>query len=56
MVTIELTSEEQKTLREFLKRYHYDLQVEIANTDDREFRSDLKKKEEVMKSLIKRLN
>lgn len=55
MVTLELTDQEQEALREFLERYHYDLRIEIANTDDREFRRHLKQKEAVMKALIERL-
>jgi hypothetical protein len=55
MVNLELTSEEQQALREFLERYHHDLRIEIANTDDREFRRHLKQRETVMKALIDRL-
>lgn len=54
-MNLELTSREQEVLREFLERYEYDLRSEIANTDDREFRSSLKEKEMVMKALIDRL-
>ena len=50
IITLDLSSEEQKTLREFLERYDFDLRSEIANTDDREFRSNLKQKEVIMKS------
>lgn len=55
MVTLELTNEEQDALREFLERYYHDLRIEIANTDDREFRRHLKQREVVMKALIDRL-
>jgi hypothetical protein len=55
MITLELTTKEQETLRAFLERYDYDLRSEIANTDDREFRSNLKEEEVIMKSLIDRL-
>ncbi len=55
MITLELTTKEQETLRAFLERYDYDLRSEIANTDDREFRSNLKEEEAIMKSLIDRL-
>lgn len=55
MITLELTDEDQEALREFLERYYHDLRIEIANTDDREFRRHLKQKEEVMRALIDRL-
>jgi hypothetical protein len=55
MPTYELTVEEQKTLLEILERYHPDLRMEIANTDDREFRRHLKQREAVMAALIDRL-
>jgi len=55
MITLELTDEEQESLREFLERYYHDLRIEIANTDDREFRRHLKQKEVLMRALIDRL-
>ena len=44
MGNLELTSEEEKELFSFIERYYHDLRVEIANTDDREFRRSLKHK------------
>ncbi|HPL64856.1 MAG TPA: hypothetical protein PK587_13925 [Syntrophales bacterium] len=55
MPGFELTAEEQQTLREILERYHPDIRREIANTDDREYRRHLKKKEAFMKDLLERL-
>ncbi len=40
---------------EILEGSHYRLRVEIANTDDREFRRHLKQREVIMKVLIDRL-
>jgi hypothetical protein len=50
-----LTPEEEKKLLEILERYHPTLQIEIINTDDREFRRSLKEREAFMKELIERL-
>lgn len=55
MATLELTAEEQKALLEILERSHYRLRVEIANTDDREFRRHLKQTEAVMREIMERL-
>jgi hypothetical protein len=55
MITLELTDEEREAMRDFLERYYHDLRIEIANTDDREFRRSLKQREAVMKALIDRL-
>jgi len=40
MGNLELTAEEEKELLSFIERYYHDLRVEIANTDDREFRRE----------------
>jgi hypothetical protein len=55
MSTLELTAEERIELLEILEGSHYRLRVEIANTDDREFRRHLKQREATMKVLIERL-
>ena len=55
MANLELTSEEEKELLSFIERYYHDLRVEIANTDDREFRRSLKHKEEIIRNLLERL-
>ena len=55
MSKLELTNDEEKELLAILERYIYDLRVEIVNTDDREFRRFLRKREEFMSGLIDRL-
>ena len=55
MSKLELTPEEEKELLAILERYHHDLRVEIVNTDDREFRRFLRKREDFMSGLINRL-
>ena len=55
MSKLELSPDEEKELLAILERYIYDLRVEIVNTDDREFRKFLRKREEFMRSLIDRL-
>lgn len=55
MSQLELTPDEEKELLTILERYHHDLRVEIVNTDDREFRRFLRKREEFLSGLINRL-
>jgi hypothetical protein len=55
MSKLELTNDEEKELLAILERYIYDLRVEIVNTDDREFRRFLRKREDFMSGLINRL-
>jgi hypothetical protein len=55
MSKLELTPDEEKELLAILERYHHDLRVEIVNTDDREFRRFLRKREEFLSGLINRL-
>ena len=55
MSKLELTPDEGKELLAILERYHHDLRVEIVNTDDREFRRFLRKREEFVSGLINRL-
>jgi len=55
MSTLELTPEEGKTLLEFLERYLSNLRIEIVNTDDREFRRDLRRREEIIRAIFGRL-
>jgi hypothetical protein len=39
----------------FIERYLPDLRVEIANTDQREFRKFLKQREEFIREILQRL-
>jgi len=55
MSTLELTPDEGKTLLEFLERYLSNLRIEIVNTDDREFRRDLRRREEIIRVIFGRL-
>jgi hypothetical protein len=55
MAKLELTSDEEKELLAVLERYRHDLRVEIVNTDDREFRRFLRKREDFISDLINRL-
>ncbi len=55
MATIELTNEEAETLSEILESYLSDLRMEIADTDQMNFRENLKKKEVFIKELLQRL-
>jgi hypothetical protein len=52
MATLELTPDEVKELLEIMERQHLSIRIEIANTDDREFRRSLKLREAFMKSFI----
>jgi hypothetical protein len=55
MAKLELTPDEEKELLAILERYRHDLRIEIVNTDDREFRRFLRKREEFIFDLINRL-
>ena len=50
-----LTQEEENELLLILERYLPDIQMEIANTDSKEFRRELKEREVFMNDLIARL-
>ena len=55
-MTLTLTQEENEFLRETLKRYLADLDREIARTDSRTFKAQLKRDEEIGRKLIERLS
>ena len=55
MTGVDLTPKEVEMLRDILARYLPDLRIEIADTDEREFRSFLKGRQEFMERLIQRL-
>ncbi len=55
MAALTLSPEEREILLHVLERCHYNLRVEIVNTDNREFRRELKKQEVVLQDLIDRL-
>ena len=55
MEKLHLTSQEEDEMLLILERYLPDLESEIANTDSKEFRKQLKNREVFMKDLIARL-
>ncbi len=55
MDRLHLTTQEEGELLTILERYLPDLKHEIANTDRKEFRRDLKERETFMVELISRL-
>ena len=55
MGKLELTPVEEKELLAFIERYLHDLRVEIANTDDKEFRRSLKNRESIIRIIFERL-
>ena len=52
---IELDDKECETLREVLESYLSDLSSEIAHTDDRDFRDNLKDKRTTIENIAQRL-
>jgi hypothetical protein len=55
MSGINFTSDEEKELLQILERYLPQLEIEMADTDNKAFAHELKKREIIMKDLIKRL-
>ncbi|MGA3281167.1 MAG: hypothetical protein ABSE54_10745 [Smithella sp.] len=55
MEKLNLTSQEKDKLLMVLERYLPDIRSEIANTDRKEFRKELKEREVFMADLIGRL-
>jgi uncharacterized UPF0160 family protein len=55
MARLELTPEDANLLAEILKRYKQDIRMEIANTEDKEFREALVRREDFMEDLLARL-
>jgi len=56
MVRLELDRQQAEMLREMLEGYLGDLRMEVSQTDQKDFREDLKKREELLKDLIERLD
>lgn len=52
---IQLTEHEEQMLRSILERYLPDLRIEVANTDDKEYRKYLKEREAFIRELLGRL-
>jgi hypothetical protein len=55
MVTLELSPEEAEELHFILDSYLSDLRMEIRETDNRDFRANLKRREEFVKKLLREL-
>lgn len=55
VVQIEMTPEEAQILLEILEVYLSDLRMEIADTDQMDFREGLKRREVFLKELIQKL-
>jgi hypothetical protein len=55
MTKLELSADEAKVLTDVLSNYVSDLRMEIADTDSKDYREKLKKKEELLKNLVTRL-
>ncbi len=55
MIRIELTSEKGEMLQEIISAYLSDLRMEIVGTENMDFRENLKKKEEFLNEILRRL-
>ena len=55
MVKLELSDDEALQLRKVLKRYLDEFTIEVARTEDRDFRRSLQQDESLMKSLLVQL-
>ncbi len=55
MTRIELTTEEAQTLSEILESYLSDLRMEIAATENRDWRVIMKERESFLKDMLSRL-
>ena len=56
MIDLKLTNEEAEGLKEVLTSYVSDLRMEIADTDQYDFREGLKNKKKFLNDLIDRLS
>ena len=55
MATVELTHDELELIDDVLDDYLADLRMEIADTDDFNFRQGLKKKSEKLQTILSKL-
>ncbi|HEX7284880.1 MAG TPA: hypothetical protein VF532_01790 [Candidatus Angelobacter sp.] len=53
---LQLTSTEEELIKEILEESYRELLMEIARTDHREFRHDLREREQVLKALLNKLS
>ena len=52
MLHLDLTDEEKEVLLEVIETDLSDLRMEIHETDDRDFKAELKKKQQVMEKIL----
>lgn len=52
MKTLELDDRQVEVLREVLSRYLSDLSMEIADTDSKDFRDDLKERKQTVEQVL----
>jgi hypothetical protein len=56
MIQLNLSQEEASTLKDALTTYISELRMEIADTEQQEFRQSLKKEEEILKKILESLS
>lgn len=52
MIHLDITKEEKDILTEVLEEYISDLRMEVADTDNMDFREKLKNQEKVLKGIL----
>jgi hypothetical protein len=52
---LKLSVEEEELIKEILEEHHRELLMEIARADHREFKHDLRKKEQVLRSVLNKV-
>lgn len=55
MDAIDLTESETSTLRDVIQNYLTELHSEISHTDDRDFKAALRRRHELLQSILTRL-
>ena len=55
MAAIDLTESETSTLRDAVQSYLTDLHTEISHTDDREFKAALRRRQQLLQSVLEKL-
>jgi len=55
MIRLELTEQERQVLRDALEGYLSDLRMEIADTDRKNFREQLKQNKEILQNILNQL-
>ena len=55
MDAIDLTGSETSTLRDVIQNYLTELHSEISHTDDRDFKAALRRRHELLESILEKL-